>query len=37
LPHLRGAADHLALALNLDMADWWTPTGETYLGRVKKE
>jgi ParB family chromosome partitioning protein len=19
------------------MADWWTPTGERYLGRVKKE
>ena len=31
------AADQLAKALNLDMADWWTPTGETYLGRVKKE
>jgi ParB family chromosome partitioning protein len=27
----------LAKAVNLDMADWWTPTGETYLGRVKKE
>jgi ParB family transcriptional regulator, chromosome partitioning protein len=31
------AADQLAKAVNLDMADWWTPTGETYLGRVKKE
>jgi ParB family chromosome partitioning protein len=27
----------LAKALNLDMADWWTPTGENYLGRVKKD
>jgi ParB family transcriptional regulator, chromosome partitioning protein len=32
-----GAADQLAKAVNLDMADWWTSTGETYLGRVKKE
>jgi ParB family transcriptional regulator, chromosome partitioning protein len=31
------AADQLAKAVNLDMADWWTPTGETYLGRVKKD
>ena len=31
------AADQLAQAVNLDMADWWTPTGERYLGRVKKE
>jgi hypothetical protein len=31
------AADQLAQALSLDMADWWTPTGESYLGRVKKE
>jgi ParB family chromosome partitioning protein len=31
------AADQLAKALKLDMADWWTPTGESYLGRVKKE
>jgi ParB family chromosome partitioning protein len=30
------AADQLAKAVNLDMADWWTPTGETYLGRVKR-
>jgi ParB family chromosome partitioning protein len=31
------AADRLAKALNLDMADWWTPTVETYLGRIKKD
>ena len=31
------AANQLAKALNLDMADWWTPTAETYLGRVKKD
>ena len=31
------AADQLAQAVNLDMADWWTPTGESYLGPVKKE
>jgi ParB family chromosome partitioning protein len=31
------AADQLAQAVNLDMADWWTPTGESYLSRVKKE
>jgi ParB family chromosome partitioning protein len=31
------AADQLVKALNLDMADWWTPTGENYLGRVKKD
>ena len=31
------AADQLAQAVNLDMADWWTPTGESYLGRVKKD
>jgi ParB family chromosome partitioning protein len=31
------AADQLAQAVKLDMADWWTPTGERYLGRVKKE
>jgi ParB family transcriptional regulator, chromosome partitioning protein len=31
------AADQLAQAVKLDMADWWTPTGECYLGRVKKE
>jgi ParB family chromosome partitioning protein len=31
------AADQLAKAVNLNMADWWTPTGESYLGRVKKD
>jgi ParB family chromosome partitioning protein len=31
------ASDQLAQAVNLDMADWWTPTGESYLGRVKKD
>jgi len=31
------ASDLLAEALNLDMADWWTPTGASYLGRVKKD
>ena len=31
------AADQMAQAVKLDMADWWTPTGERYLGRVKKE
>jgi ParB family transcriptional regulator, chromosome partitioning protein len=31
------AADQLAQAVNLDMADWWTATGESYLGRVKKD
>jgi hypothetical protein len=31
------AADQLAKAVNLDMANWWTPTGESYLSRVKKE
>lgn len=29
-------ADQIAQALDLDMADWWTPTAETYLGRVSK-
>jgi hypothetical protein len=24
-------------AVNLDMADWWTPTAESYLSRVKKD
>jgi ParB family transcriptional regulator, chromosome partitioning protein len=28
------AADQLAQAVNLDMADWWAPTKESYLGRV---
>jgi ParB family chromosome partitioning protein len=31
------AADQLAQAVSLDMADWWTPTGESYLSRVKKD
>ena len=31
------AADQLAKAVKLDMADWWTPTAESYLSRVKKE
>jgi ParB family chromosome partitioning protein len=35
-PRLVAAGD-LAVALGLDMADWWQPTAETYLGRVKKE
>ena len=30
------AADRLA-DVNLDMADWWTATGGSYLGRVKKD
>ena len=31
------AADRLAEAVDLDMADWWKVTGESYLVRVKKE
>jgi ParB family transcriptional regulator, chromosome partitioning protein len=31
------AAAQLAQAVTLDMADWWTPTGESYLGRVRKD
>jgi hypothetical protein len=31
------SADQLAQGVKLDMADWWTPTGESYLGRVKKD
>lgn len=31
------ATDKLAKAIDLDMADWWKATGESYLGRVKKE
>jgi ParB family transcriptional regulator, chromosome partitioning protein len=31
------AADQLAKAVHLDMADWWTATSESYLGRVKKD
>lgn len=30
------AADQLAAASRLDMADWWQPTRATYLGRVSK-
>lgn len=39
---LRGRPDsvdnaaNLAAALNLDMADWWTPTPDNYLGLVPK-
>jgi ParB family chromosome partitioning protein len=29
-------ADRLAAALDLDMAEWWQPTAESYLGRVSK-
>jgi ParB family transcriptional regulator, chromosome partitioning protein len=29
-------ADQLACAVNLDMAQWWQPTGTSYLGRVPK-
>jgi len=29
-------ADRLAAALGLDMAEWWQPTAESYLGRVSK-
>ena len=31
------SADQLAQGVKLDMADWWTTTGESYLGRVKKD
>jgi ParB family transcriptional regulator, chromosome partitioning protein len=31
------AADQLAKAVQLDMSGWWTATGESYLGRVKKD
>lgn len=31
------AADRLPEAVRLDMADWWTVTGERYLRRVKRE
>jgi ParB family chromosome partitioning protein len=33
---LKGA-QALAAALGLDMANWWTPDGDNYLARVKKE
>lgn len=29
-------ADGIAKAVGLDMASWWTPTAENYLGRVNK-
>jgi ParB family chromosome partitioning protein len=29
-------ADRLAAALGLDMAEWWQPTAQSYLGRVSK-
>lgn len=32
-----GSAYQLATALNLDMADYWTPTAANYFGRVKKD
>ena len=31
------AANSLAEAVGLDMADWWTVTGGSYLGRVKRD
>ena len=31
------AADALAVAVSLDMAEFWTPTGPSYLGRVSKQ
>jgi ParB family transcriptional regulator, chromosome partitioning protein len=36
-PRFIFAAAQLAQAVNLDMADWWAPTKESYLGRVKKD
>lgn len=30
------AADELAAAVGLDMADWWTPTADTYFSHVSK-
>ncbi len=30
------AADALAAAVSLDMADWWAPTAANYLGQVRK-
>ena len=29
-------ADQLALAVNLDMAEWWAPTRDSYLAHVSK-
>ena len=31
------ASDALATAVGLDMADWWAPTGASYLAQVSKE
>ena len=31
------AADALAVAVNLDMAEFWSPTGPSYLSRVSKQ
>ena len=31
-----GSADAIAVALGLDMADWWEPTAEAYLNHVPK-
>jgi ParB family chromosome partitioning protein len=31
------AADALARALTLDMADWWQPTAANYFARIKKD
>jgi ParB family chromosome partitioning protein len=30
-------AGRLAVALALDMAQWWQPTAQSYLGRVSKK
>ncbi|OYV36439.1 MAG: hypothetical protein B7Z80_15560 [Rhodospirillales bacterium 20-64-7] len=35
-PERNPAADHLAAALSLDMAQWWQPTVAGYFGRVSK-
>ncbi|WP_246226040.1 ParB/RepB/Spo0J family partition protein [Chelativorans xinjiangense] len=35
-PHAHQTADRLATAVSLDMAEHWTPTVRTYLGRVTK-
>ena len=32
-----GSANAIAVALGLDMADWWEPTAESYLNHVPKE
>jgi ParB family transcriptional regulator, chromosome partitioning protein len=31
------AADALARALTLDMANWWQPTAANYFGRIRKD